>query len=46
VDFAPLSAKTIARIEQGKVDPDHLRPSTLSIIAKRLAVEPGDIKTY
>jgi DNA-binding Xre family transcriptional regulator len=45
-DFAPLSAKTIARIEQGKVDPDHLRPSTLSIIAKRLAVEPGDIKTY
>jgi DNA-binding Xre family transcriptional regulator len=45
-DFAPLSAKTIARIEQGKVDPDHLRPSTFDIIAKRLAVEPGDIKTY
>ena len=45
-DFGSLSAKTIARIEQGKVDPDHLRPSTLGIIAKRLAVEPSDIKTY
>ena len=45
-DFAPLSAKTIARIEQGKVNPEHLRPSTFDIIAKRLAVEPGDIKTY
>ena len=45
-DFGPLSAKTIARIEQGKVDPDRLRPNTLDIITKRLAVEPGDIKTY
>jgi hypothetical protein len=45
-DFGPLSAKTIARIEQGKVDPDHLHPRTLGIIAKRLAVEPSDIKTY
>jgi len=45
-DFGLLSAKTIARIEQGKVDQYHLRPRTLGIIAKRLAVEPGNIETY
>ena len=45
-DFAPLSAKTIARIEQGEVDPHRLHPRTLAIIAKRLAVEPSDIETY
>ena len=45
-DFVPLAAKTIARIEQGEVDPHRLHPRTLGIIAKRLAVEPSEIETY
>jgi hypothetical protein len=45
-DFAPLSPKTIARIEQGAVDPSRIHPRTLSRIATRLAVDPGDIATY
>ena len=45
-DFAPLSPKTIARIEEGAVDPRRIHPRTLSIIAHRLAVEPCDIETY
>jgi len=43
-DFAPISAKTIARIEQGKVNRIH--PKTLGIIADRLAVEPNEIETF
>ncbi len=43
-DFAPLSPKTIARIEQGKVD--QVRGRTLARIAKKLDVEPGEIKEY
>jgi DNA-binding XRE family transcriptional regulator len=43
-DFAPLSAKTIARIEQDKVDRIH--PKTLATIAARLSVEAGEIETF
>ncbi|MGO8751999.1 MAG: helix-turn-helix domain-containing protein [Thermoguttaceae bacterium] len=43
-DFAPLPAKTIARIEQGKVK--RIRPNTLAIIANRLSVEPNAIETF
>lgn len=43
-DFAPLSAKTIARIEQGKVDRVHER--TLSAIAKKLGIRPEEIEEY
>ena len=45
-DFSPLSPKTIARIEQGEVDPSRIHPRTLSLIATRLAVAPYDIETY
>lgn len=45
-DFSPLSPKTIARIEQGEVDPSRIHPRTLSMIANRLAVDPCDIETY
>ncbi|MBW3543098.1 MAG: helix-turn-helix domain-containing protein [Planctomycetes bacterium] len=43
-DFAPLSAKTLARIEQGKVERIH--PRTLTRIADRLKVKPEEIETY
>jgi uncharacterized protein (DUF1778 family) len=43
-DFAPISAKTIARIEQGKVNRVH--PRTLAVLADRLAVEPDEIETF
>jgi DNA-binding Xre family transcriptional regulator len=43
-DFQPLAAKTIARIEQGKVERIH--PNTLAVIAKRLSVDPAEIETY
>jgi DNA-binding Xre family transcriptional regulator len=44
-DFQPeLSAKTIARIEQGKVK--RLQQKTLDALADRLAVEPEEIGTY
>jgi len=43
-DFAPLSPKTIARIEQGKVKRVH--PRTLATIARRLGVAPGEIKDF
>jgi len=43
-DFAPLSPKTIARIEQGKVERVHER--TLATIAKKLGVKPDEIKDY
>ena len=40
-DFAPLSPKTIARIEQGSVDPRCIHPRTLSIIATDLQLIPA-----
>ena len=44
-DFEPeVAAKTIARIEQGKVV--RIRQATLSALAKRLAVEPREIATF
>jgi hypothetical protein len=43
-DFAPLAAKTIARIERGEVDEPH--GDTLTTIAKRLGVRPDEIKSY
>jgi hypothetical protein len=43
-DFAPLNAKTIARIERGEVEEPH--DETLAIIAKRLGVRADQIKTY
>lgn len=44
-DFEPeLSAKTIARIEQGKVQRIHQK--TLTAIADRLAVDPREIETF
>jgi hypothetical protein len=43
-DFAPLSAKTVARIERGEVDKPH--GQTLSRIADRLGVTPEDIESY
>ena len=42
--FAPLSAKTIARIERGEVREPH--DGTLSAIAARLGVAPWRIKSY
>ncbi|MCA9263013.1 MAG: helix-turn-helix domain-containing protein [Planctomycetales bacterium] len=43
-DFQPLSMKTIARIEQGKVGQVHGR--TLVIIAKTLGVDRNEIENY
>lgn len=44
-DFEPdLSAKTLARIEQGKVKRIHNK--TFNALAKRLFVEPEDIETF
>lgn len=43
-DFAPLSAKSIARIERGDVA--RPRDATLRRIARKLQVEPEDIGTY
>lgn len=44
-DFAPeLSAKTISRIEQGRVK--RIRQKTLKILAARLAVDPLEIATF
>lgn len=44
-DFEPdLSAKTIARIEQGKVG--RIRKKTLLALAEHLSVEPEEIMTY
>jgi hypothetical protein len=43
-DFAPLTAKTIARIERGEVEKPHGR--TLARIAERLGVEPDEIESY
>jgi hypothetical protein len=43
-DFAPLAAKTIARIERGESGEPH--DETLTVIAKRLGVRPDKIKSY
>ena len=44
-DFEPdVSAKTLARIEQGNVQRIHTK--TLHALAKRLAVEPEEIETF
>ena len=43
-DFKPLAAKTLARIEQGKIKSVHKK--TLMTIAKRLGVKPEEIETY
>lgn len=44
-DFEPeVSAKTLARIEQGKVV--RIQQKTLSSLAKRLSVEPGEIASF
>lgn len=44
-DFEPdLSARTIARIEQGEVK--HIRGKTLESLAGRLGVRPEDIESY
>jgi len=44
-DFEPdLSAKTIARIEQGKVT--RIQKATLASLAKHLSVEPREIQTF
>lgn len=44
-DFEPeITAKTIARIEQGKVE--RVQKKTLAVIARRLKVKPEEIETY
>ncbi len=44
-DFEPdLSAKTIARIEQGKVK--RIQKKTLNALAEHLSVEPEEIETF
>ena len=43
-DFAPTSAKTIARIEQGKVK--RLQSRTLQTLASRLGVRPDEIQMF
>jgi len=43
-DFAPLSSKTIARIERNEVEKPH--GETLKAIANRLEVEPNEIESY
>jgi hypothetical protein len=43
-DFAPLSPRTIARIENGATPKPHGR--TLKLIAQRLDVEPDAIETF
>ena len=43
-DFAPLSAKTIARIERNQIDKPHGK--TLHAIADRLGVAPAEIGDY
>jgi hypothetical protein len=43
-DFAPLSSKTVARIERNDVEKPH--GETLRTIADRLGVELGEIESY
>jgi hypothetical protein len=42
-DFPGISAKEVARVERGEVEP---RPATLKKLAKTLGVEPDEIATY
>ena len=44
IDFAPLSSKSIARIERNEVEQPH--GETLRTIADRLGVEPEEIDSY
>lgn len=43
-DFAPISAKSIARIERGEIEAP--RGATIAVIAKRLGVRPDQIKSF
>jgi hypothetical protein len=43
-DFAPVAAKTIARIERGDVERPHGK--TLEAIARRLGVDAGQIESF
>jgi hypothetical protein len=43
-DFAPLSSKTIARVERGEVEVPH--GDTLEAIARRLGVPAAEIGSY
>ncbi len=43
-DFAPLSSRTVARIERNEVEKPH--GETLRTIAARLGVEPKEIESY
>jgi hypothetical protein len=43
-DFAPLSSKTVARIERSEVEKPH--GETLRAIATRLGIEPDEIESY
>jgi hypothetical protein len=43
-DFAPVSAKQVARIERNEVGKPHAR--TLKVIADRLGVQPEEIGSY
>jgi hypothetical protein len=43
-DFAPISAKEIARLERNEVRKPHAK--TLEVVAARLSVRPGEIETY
>jgi hypothetical protein len=45
-DFAPLSAKTIARIEQGKVHLEQIHNRTWEILSEKLGVKPEEIETF
>ena len=45
-DFPPLSPKTLARIEQGKVEPERLRRRTLDAICNALCVSVEEIGAY
>ena len=42
--FAPLPAKTVARIERGEIRKPHRR--TLEILARKLGVKPEEIATF
>jgi hypothetical protein len=44
VDFSPISAKEIARIERNEVGNPHSR--TIQVISDRLGVRPEDIESY
>jgi DNA-binding XRE family transcriptional regulator len=45
-DFAPLSNKTIARIERGEVSPEELHGRTWEILSQKLGVKAEEIETF